>query len=328
MKMTLDDSYLPSADIETYICGKFLEIKKTHPLKSSIPDSWPHTDFVMKITKKASGQFIYAATAVKYISSIRHLPHHRLDVVLQIKPPKDSEDLPFAELDALYRDILSSTEDVTKVLNVLSTFFILRDNAPGPPSVREMEILLSMEPGGIELILCDLGSLIEIKAVAGSDYKFIELSHLSLQDFLYDPMRSTHLHIDHDSSLARFTSNCVRLLITTSDRLSQTYFHDPDYGEIEYYWLALHSSLRAILNYDLRLIFPLIASENASNFSSINAKLYAHSFWMVLQLIFDNIHKETMVKEKNSTLKSIQRTHFWEDLGHLVQVFILKLTQS
>ncbi|KIM40824.1 hypothetical protein M413DRAFT_154407 [Hebeloma cylindrosporum] len=109
-RIALDDSYLPANDIELFFIDKFHEIKSTHRLRRYIPPQWPHPEVLEQLVEKASGQFIYASTVINYVSSIRHKPHDRLDVILGIHPPQ--RDLPFAELDALYVHILSGVDDL------------------------------------------------------------------------------------------------------------------------------------------------------------------------------------------------------------------------
>ena len=63
---------------------RFEHIKSTHPLKASIPTSWPTEDALEALVDKVSVQFIYAATVVGFIESIRHQPTTRLEIVLGI----------------------------------------------------------------------------------------------------------------------------------------------------------------------------------------------------------------------------------------------------
>jgi len=66
---------------------------------------------------KSSGHFIFASTIVKYVASTHRLPTASLDVILGLRP--SNVDAPFAELDELYINILSSVSDKERTLAIL-----------------------------------------------------------------------------------------------------------------------------------------------------------------------------------------------------------------
>jgi len=202
--VALDESYLPDKDIRLFLMDKFQEIKSTHRLRGYISPQWPLPAVLNQLIKKSSGQFIYASTAIRYVSSIRHKPMDRLDIVLGIRPPQ--KDLPFTELDALYMHILAGVEDVGPVLKILSFLFFGYDDALERP-FHEIEQILSLQPGDVELYLGDLSSLINIEP-----NQRICVLHASLQDFLVDPTRSKELWINPRTRHAAFARRCLQSL--------------------------------------------------------------------------------------------------------------------
>ena len=98
--LRLNNEFHPDDDIRLFLDESFSELKAGHPRKKSIPSSWPSADVMKTLVYKASGQFIYAATVVRFVESIRHRPTERLDIILGLRPVH--RDLPFSELDALY----------------------------------------------------------------------------------------------------------------------------------------------------------------------------------------------------------------------------------
>src|SRR5882757_2794314 len=120
-RLVLDDTYLPDDDIYRFFCDKFEHIRRTHRLRSTIPNPWPTEEVLKALVKKSSGQFIFAATVVKFVESNRHRPAIRLDVVLGILPLGTHMN-PFTELDGLYKQILSSVDDIQLTLRVLSLY--------------------------------------------------------------------------------------------------------------------------------------------------------------------------------------------------------------
>ncbi|KAF8175122.1 hypothetical protein BJ912DRAFT_824668, partial [Pholiota molesta] len=114
--LVLDDKYTPDKDIKIYFESEFHDIQQEHfPL---LHERWPAESDVDLLVSKASGQFIFAATVIKFIESPRHSPTDRLKIIIGLASA--GNETPFALLDALYRFILGSVADVQKVLNVFT----------------------------------------------------------------------------------------------------------------------------------------------------------------------------------------------------------------
>ena len=205
-RIALDESYLPDNDIRLFLLDKFQEIKSTHRLRVYIPPQWPVPDVLEQLIQKSSGQFIYASTVMHYVSSIRHKPMERLDIVLGIRSPQ--RDLPFAELDALYAHILGGVEDLEPVLEILSVILFWKRGIMSGWSSPVIEELLSLQPGDVELYLGNLNSLVNI----GPDHK-IQIIHASLTDFLMDPTRSKEFWINPRARHTAIMHRCLQLLL-------------------------------------------------------------------------------------------------------------------
>ncbi|TFK32913.1 hypothetical protein BDQ12DRAFT_581773, partial [Crucibulum laeve] len=65
-RLTLDNSFNPEKDIETFLRSKFTEIVQTHQLHRSFPLNWPSDHAVQTLIGQSSGQFIYASVVMKY----------------------------------------------------------------------------------------------------------------------------------------------------------------------------------------------------------------------------------------------------------------------
>jgi len=208
--VALDETYLPDEDIRLFLMDKFQEIKSTHRLRGYIPPQWPVPVVLNQLITKSSGQFIYASTVIGYVSSIRHKPMDRLDIVLGIHPPQ--KDLPFAELDALYMHILAGVEDVEHVLEILS-FLFFGAFFSIPLDSRLVEEFLSLQQGDVELYLGDLTSLVNVEC-----NQIIYVLHASLQDFLVDPTRSKELWINPRARHIAFARRCLQSLQLRGER--------------------------------------------------------------------------------------------------------------
>jgi hypothetical protein len=210
--VALDDTYQPDRDIEVFLQSTFDEIKRQHPSRAYLPASWPSSEDIQWLVKKSSGQFIFASTVAKYVNSHRHWPPDRLKIILGQSNP--GQETPFAELDALYRLILSSVADIEKVMDVLAVLIQPFDTSPyarwtNTPTMCER--FLFYRPGEIHTILSDIHSIIFVPA-PGSCFEELKVFHASLSDFLLDRSRSMDLFLDQGIAYAKFTSLVVRHL--------------------------------------------------------------------------------------------------------------------
>ena len=204
-RIALDESYLPYDDVRLFLTDKFREIKSTHQLRAYIPPQWPLPKILNQLVRRSSGQFIYASTVIHYISSYRHNPTNRLDIILGIHPPQ--KDFPFAELDALYTHIFNGVEDIEKILDILSLIFFSRGPLGYFPSLVMIEKFLSLPTGDVELCLGDLSSLVSI-----GPHQQVNILHASLTDFLMDPTRSKELWINPSARHTVFARRCLQSL--------------------------------------------------------------------------------------------------------------------
>ncbi|KAF5318671.1 hypothetical protein D9619_010912 [Psilocybe cf. subviscida] len=188
-RLFLDDTYLPDHDIELFLRDQFAECRTTHPFRQMIPTDWPSDDIVKQLTHKSSGQFIYASVVAKYVNSSRHRPHHRLDIVLNLRPAL--RDLPFSELDALYTHIFSSVDDIDRVLDIICFEIIFQPELPAD----SIEHILRLDMGDVDILLCDLASVIGFKTDSKGRRR-LKILHASLADYLLDSARSKEYFID------------------------------------------------------------------------------------------------------------------------------------
>jgi hypothetical protein len=205
-RLALDDTYHPDDDIRLFFSDHFEQIRLTHPLRSSIPTPWPTEHSLKSLVQKSSGQFIFAATVVKFVQSKLHRPVVRLSIILGISPSATN---PFTELDALYNQILSSVGDITLTLRVLSLYTAAPSLASWLDIGYLSETFLELEEGDIALALINLSSIISYD----KSYDGVKIHHASLVDFLSDKRRSNEFYIDMASACtdhACRTLQCAR----------------------------------------------------------------------------------------------------------------------
>ncbi|KAF8175117.1 hypothetical protein BJ912DRAFT_909594, partial [Pholiota molesta] len=156
------DEYQPDNDIKTYFLAKFQEIKDQQDAiePSSLPTPWPNEEDVNYLIDKASGQFIFASTVIKFIDSRHHSPNDRLKAIRNLSYLKNES--PFAPLDALYRSILSSVADLESVLQILTLLMLTtgKQSEKLRLSVNVVQELLGL--GSVRRILMDMHALVYV----------------------------------------------------------------------------------------------------------------------------------------------------------------------
>jgi hypothetical protein len=181
-------------DVQKYLLDEFARIhQKHHATMAMVPEPWPSLKIIIDIRDKSSGYFIYASTVIKFIDNKNFRPTERLAVIMGMAEPHFG--MPFAALDQLYTQILSEVParpQLLKILKVISTRLSVRVRAKVAPSsdglsVTNIEQLLELEPGDLQLVLRGLHSLF---IVPENDNDMISFHHASFRDFLQDPARA------------------------------------------------------------------------------------------------------------------------------------------
>jgi hypothetical protein len=240
--LALDDTYKPDDDIRLFLHDNFRKIKDAHPMKAYLDHSWPSVDVLYQLVQKSSGQFIYSSTVVKYVSSIRHQPAERLNVVLGICPTRHTREMPFGELDALYRHIFTAVEDSKTVLLILGFFWLRPLSHPFfPMNVGNIEHFLLLNRGDIEMLFGDLSSVIMIS----NHRPYFHILHASLCDFLFDAARSKEFYIDSSSIHAMYMHLCFQHL----KQCMSTYFPSIEFAAYLHLTDSISNGHSAHINY-------------------------------------------------------------------------------
>jgi hypothetical protein len=152
---------------------------------------------IEKLVWAASGQFVYAATIVKYVSERRSSPVERLQTVINWTPEGGTFGRPFEALDILYAGILTVAKesyeavDTNQGRNFLLLIRAHQINSDHRLSWRwfdndVFDELLNLESGTHEVLVSDLHSL-----VASVDHFY----HRSFSEFLDSETRAKNLFI-------------------------------------------------------------------------------------------------------------------------------------
>ncbi|KAF9058242.1 hypothetical protein BJ165DRAFT_119417 [Panaeolus papilionaceus] len=205
-------------DIEVFMNDETAKIKQSHPLENLFPAGWPSPEFVKEVIRRASGQFVYASTIIKYIKDLWGDPSERLAAILMHSLPSD--DRPYADLDALYLHILRRTNHPKLVHQILAfrvsttTFW---GKLRGTDSRNYLRVLLSL-PHSVHTLLIDLQSIMNCnedgmqlmgREDRDSSYPAV-FHHASLLEFLLDPHRSEEFYVDIPSMDKKLCETALR----------------------------------------------------------------------------------------------------------------------
>ena len=265
-RLPLDNTYEPDADIKVVIESKCEEIRETHPARASLPSPWPSDHEIKQLVTKSSGQFIYTSTVLKFIESPKHRPQDRLNIILGISGAED--DSPFAELDALYRQIFSKVIDVDKLRDVLSVILLATHV---PKSQVAIEEFLSYSPGTVDILLSDLSSIIALPLPEEADRQLeIKVLHASLTDFLYDRSRSVDMFVDVEAAHAFIA---IRLMHRFKQPPSQTQEDGDDACGF------LLTPILSLIDHDIQSILPGYMTVLFSQ-STVSFRVLAYHSWI------------------------------------------------
>ncbi|KAJ3506203.1 hypothetical protein NMY22_g17329 [Coprinellus aureogranulatus] len=178
--------YAPDSDIHLFLTAKIVGIRRRYGL----PISWCRETDILTLTSRASGQFIYAATAVRYLETGTVPPHERLRCLLSLQHDENGVN-PFATLDALYTHVLKASPQprlAIQWISVMESGVSMLKNRP----MRFVKQLLEEYPGQAIYLFENLTSLVQVFAVHKTTGTTYALHHKSLLDYFESPLRCGH----------------------------------------------------------------------------------------------------------------------------------------
>jgi hypothetical protein len=220
LKIFLDSKYNPNKDIELFLKARFSEIRRGFRISSA----WPGDDAIQWIIDTASGQFIFAATVIRYISDPSSLPQRRLEHILCRLSQGTKGGNPYGTLDRLYVHIFNSSPNPKLAVTWIGAIAQYNDELPANYWIRFFETV----EGEATYVLGNLASLISIPPPHDDSTPF-RLYHKSLLDFLLDETRSGDLFQDPSEWVSLCAKGIIGVLRSMCiSSILFTLVHDPD----------------------------------------------------------------------------------------------------
>ena len=191
-RVVLDETFDPRRDIEVFLQDGFAKICAKNSI-FHVEQPWPDKGIIDLLVQRSSGQFIYAATLLKFVGADFCSPTKQLALVLKPDPSA------FSDLDQLYTQILSVYPNAVNIVQVLGFIIASDENLP-----EVIEDLLGMEEGELKPVLRGLLSLMKDESDGNwrslnkrvISYVIPQFAHASFSDYLFDSSRSGPFHVN------------------------------------------------------------------------------------------------------------------------------------
>jgi hypothetical protein len=183
----------------------------------SLENSWPGEEVIRRLVEVASGLFIWAATACRFISEGEVFAENRLEEILD---GTCSEGTPEQHLDQIYLTVLRSSISkkfrvtererlYAKQRKILGSIVILLS----PLSVASLAKLINISGTQVTSILEKLHAILEVPIDATT---FLRLHHPSFRDFLLnnDRCQNPEIWVNEKQAHQNLTDSCIWLMST------------------------------------------------------------------------------------------------------------------
>ena len=245
-------------DIAIFLKDNLRQIREEFSLEAG----WPGDEAIENLVRSASGLFIWAATACRFIRKGRRFAADRLSMILKDSPVDDSaadssiddsstdssaiEDstiAPEEQLNRIYTTVLeNSVRNYTKqerkkwyklLRHTIGAIILLFS----PLSAFSLASLLNVQGEAIIQTLHDLHSILDIPK---DWFRPLRLHHPSFRDFLLNKDRcGKHFYVDERQTHQTLADNCIRLMSTSLTKdicgvaLPYTLVTDVEHSRIE-----------------------------------------------------------------------------------------------
>ena len=212
-RVILDEKLNPGRDIQVFLRDGFAKICAKNSILSHVEHPWPKEGVIDLLVQRSSGQFIYAATVLKFVGADLCSPTKQLALVL--KPDATA----FSDLDQLYTQILSVYPRAVNIVQVLGIISVSHGKL-----AEVMEDIFGMEEGELKLLLRGLSSLMKDEDNESDDdwdclnseatsYVIPHFAHASFGDYLFDSNRSGPFHVDRQEYEKQLDTRSFAIII-------------------------------------------------------------------------------------------------------------------
>ncbi|KAJ8590825.1 hypothetical protein M405DRAFT_895816, partial [Rhizopogon salebrosus TDB-379] len=188
-------------DVRFFLRASLDNVRTSRPaVFGQPPEPWPSDDEFETLIFNAGGLLVYAAMAINFISATRHHPKQGLALLLREKSTVG------AGIDQLCRQIIATLDNPLVHCWMLASIIQLTE----PLRLVELQKLFYDDQETLAVTL-EVFSPVILNPPDG-DGK-VEIYHASLRDFINDPLRSEHYHVDATHTNEYLAICCLHLLL-------------------------------------------------------------------------------------------------------------------
>jgi hypothetical protein len=187
----------------------------------SLGAAWPGEEIIRYLVQIASGLFIWAATACRFIREGKRFTVKRLDMILESMASGSTVTVPEKHLDEIYTTVLKHSitpeytdeekeESYSMLRQILGSTVVLFS----PLSTYALSRLLRVTKEDIDQTLEDLHSIVDIPKDRNRP---LRLHHPSFRDFLLnnDRCKNSNFWVDEKYAHETLANSCIRLMSTS-----------------------------------------------------------------------------------------------------------------
>ncbi len=203
--ITLDNDCFQ--EMRQFLRTRFDEMCKRRLDLMFVEHPWPSEDDLSTLVHRASGQFLYASTVVRFVDSDMAHPTHQLALLLQRRSGNAAA---FSNMDELYTQILESCHCQENLPRFLSTIL----SSGHSLTVAKFADASGLRRDNVLLVLRCLPAIIHVGWLRQQDLpdgwalqEFMQLyspavkvHHMSFVEFLIDESRSKKFHVDRNTA--------------------------------------------------------------------------------------------------------------------------------
>jgi len=188
----------------------------------SLDTGWPGEEIITRLVQIASGLFIWAATACRFIHEGKRFAAKRLNVIL--RGSNSAPTAPEKHLDEIYTTVLKQSipEQFIKEEKEEASYMLRRilgciATLSSPLSALSLGRLLCIAKGDIDHTLDDLHSILDVPE---DQTRPLRLHHPSFRDFLLDQKRCAdpYFWVDEKQTHQTLAESCIRVMSTSLEQ--------------------------------------------------------------------------------------------------------------
>ncbi|OQV11244.1 NACHT domain-containing protein [Cladophialophora immunda] len=179
----------------------------------SLAAGWPGEEIIKRLVQNASGLFIWAATAYRFIREGKRFAAKRLDRILE--HGSSTVNAPEKHLNEMYitvlRDCISQYpgEEGEEQQSILKSLLGNIVTLLSPLSTQSLTELLGAPQDEIDQTLYDLHAILDIPKDSSRP---LRLHHPSFRDFLYEKVRCAEFWVDEKQAHLILATKCIQLM--------------------------------------------------------------------------------------------------------------------